>query len=53
MVEVRVCHVRDVKETVKWCYQGVAGKAKLICLCISLFFLVLTILVFIMEKSVR
>ena len=48
---VRVCHAPD---KVKMCDQGVAGgKAKLICHSISMFFLALTIIVYIMEKSIR
>ena len=51
--EVRVCHQDHVEDKIKWCDEGVFGKAKPICFSISVFFLTLTIIVYIMEKSVR
>ena len=51
--EVKICHLEELKDTVKWCDEGVGGEARLICFSISLFFLALTIIVYIMEKSVR
>ena len=51
--EVKICHQDEIKDTVKWCDEGVAGAARLICFSISLFFLALTIIVYIMEESVR
>ena len=50
---VMVCHQDDVEDKIKWCDQGVAGKARLICFSISVIFLALTIILYIMEKSLR